>query len=740
MAKSNSRKDAADLMQLDMQQTTRPARPVHQNIAKLAHRTAELALEKKAADIKIFDVSRLTSIADFFVICTGSVDSHVRAISEHIVDELKKEGARPWHIEGRERCQWVLIDFVDVVVHVFQPETRDYYGLERLWGDAVIEEVRYEPQKALERPQPTSATQTALDVTGQTNEIFTVVPDVSQARDSFSGGNKTMNESAENYLHGLLTDLMQKRGWPLEAVSVGRPRQEGFGDYATPVAMGLAKTLKKAPRVIAEEIVNALEYDRNLIEEIRIDGPGFINFRFGPGYWQNVLVEILQARERYGRSTSGAGKNINMEFVSANPTGPLNVVSARAASIGDVLVNLFRAVGAEAKREFYINDAGQRVRMLGYSVSSRYMALFGVDEPFPEDGYHGEYIKDLAASIRDEFGDRFVPLSLEERCDQLTQIALERMIRAQRETLEKFRVKFDLWFSEESLLAGNRQQEVLGLCAEKGLSYEKDDALWFRSSQFGDEQDRVILKSDGEPTYFLGDIAYHTDKYRRGFNQLYDLWGPDHHSHVARMKAAMEALGYEKDSFQVRIIQQVNLLRGGEVVKMSKRAGNIVEMAELIDEVGVDAARYFFLMRKLDTPMDFDIDLAKKQTDENPVYYVQYAHARVCNILAHAADKGISLDEHYDLSWLKTPEELAVLKKLAEFPEAVSKAAQFLEPNRITLFLQELAATFHHFYHDHRVVSEDVALTQARLRLVEGVRLVLANALNLLNITAPGKM
>ncbi|MGH7450100.1 MAG: arginine--tRNA ligase [bacterium] len=735
MAKSNSRKNATDLMQLDMQQATRPARPVHQNIAKLAHRTAELALEKKATDIKIFDVSRLTSIADFFVICTGSVDSHVRAISEHIVDELKKEDIRPWHIEGRERCQWVLIDFVDVVVHVFQPETRDYYGLERLWGDAAIEEIRDEPQKNFERSQPNAATPAAPAGAEQTNESL-----MPQAADSFSGVHKIMNQSAENYLHGLLTTLMQKRGWPLEAVSVGRPRQEGFGDYATPVAMGLAKTLKKAPRLIAEEIVNALEYDRDLIEEIRIDGPGFINFRFGPGYWQNVLTEILQARERYGRSTSGAGKNINMEFVSANPTGPLNIVSARAASIGDVLANLFLAVGAEAKREFYINDAGQRVRMLGYSVSSRYMALFGIDEPFPEDGYHGDYIKDLAASIRDEFGDRFVPLALEARCDQLTKIALERMIRAQRETLEKFRVKFDLWFSEESLLAGNRQQEVLDLFAEKGLSYEKDGALWFRSSQFGDEQDRVLLKSDGEPTYFLGDIAYHMDKYRRGFNQLYDLWGPDHHSHVARMQAAMEALGYEKNSFQVCIIQQVNLLRGGEVVKMSKRAGNIIEMAELIEEVGVDAARYFFLMRKLDTPMDFDIDLAKKRTDENPVYYVQYAHARVCNILAHAADKGISLAEHYDLSLLKTPEELAVLKKFAEFPEAVSKAAQFLEPNRITLFLQEFAAIFHHFYHDHRVVSEDAALTQARLRLVEGVRIVLANALTLLNISAPEKM
>ena len=549
-----------------------------------------------------------------------------------------------------------------------------------------------------------------------------------------------MNFSAENYLQGLLTAFVQKRGWPVETVVVNRPRQEGFGDYATPLAMSLAKNLRKAPRAIAEEIVNTLEYDRQLIAEISIDGPGFINFRLGPGYWQNILAEILRQPDAYGRSTTGAGKIINMEFVSANPTGPLNIVSARAASIGDVLVNLFQATGAEARREYYVNDAGARVRMLGYSVSSRYMALFDIAEPFPDDGYHGDYIKDLAAALREEFGDRFVKLPLEERCDQLTQLALARMIGAQKETLRQFRVNYNLWFSEQSLLESDRQQEVLALLAEKKLSYQKDGATWFRSAQFGDEQDRVLVKRDGSPTYFLGDIAYHMDKYRRGFNQLYDLWGPDHHSHIKRMEAAMLALGYAPGSFQVYIIQQVNLLRGGEVVKMSKRAGNIIPMLELVEEVGVDAARYFFLMRKLDTPMDFDIDLAKKQTDENPVYYVQYAHARVCNILGHAQAKGVALAPEYDLRFLKTPEELAVLRKLSEFPEIVAKAAQFLEPHRITIFLQELAAAFHHFYHDHRVVSEDAGLTQARLRLVEGVRVVLANALRLLNISAPEKM
>jgi arginyl-tRNA synthetase len=549
-----------------------------------------------------------------------------------------------------------------------------------------------------------------------------------------------MGDAAENYLHKLLAGSLLKLGWPSDAITVGRPRQEGFGDYATPVAMTLAKTLKKSPAAIAEEIVRALEYDRRLIEEITIDGPGFINFRLGAGYWQNLLAEMLRLREAYGLSTGGAGKKINIEFVSANPTGPLNVVNARAASVGDVLANLFVATGAEAKREYYINDAGQRVRMLGYSVSSRYMGLFGIDEPFPEDGYHGEYVTDLAVSLRNEFGERFVPLTIEERAGKMTRLALERMIRAQRESLGKFRVHFDVWFSEQSLLESNRQEEVLNIFAQKGFSYERDGALWFCSSQFGDEQDRVLLKSDGEPTYFLGDIVFHMDKYRRGFDQLYDLWGPDHHGHIKRMEAAMTALGYPPGSFQVRIIQQVNLLRGGEVVKMSKRSGNIIEMTELIGEVGVDAARYFFLMRKLDSPMDFDIDLAKKQSDENPVYYVQYAHARVCNILVHASEKSISLADDYELSLLKTPEELAVLKKLAEFPETISKAAQFLEPHRLTIYLQELAATFHHFYHEHRVVSDDAALTQARLRLVEGTRIVLANALRLLNIDAPEKM
>jgi arginyl-tRNA synthetase len=545
---------------------------------------------------------------------------------------------------------------------------------------------------------------------------------------------------AEKYLREIMTAGLRKLGWPAEAIVLARPRQESFGDFATPIAMTLAKSLKQSPRGIAEQLVAALAYDHSVLAEISIDGPGFVNFRLGAGYWQNLVADILNQREDYGHSARAKGQKFNFEFVSANPTGPLNIVSARAAAIGDVMANLMQAVGADVTREYYINDAGERVKALGYSVSSRYMALFDQAEPFPEDGYHGDYVKDLAQSLKSEFGDRFAALGIDERSEKFTALALARMIAAQKKVLEEYRVKYDVWFSEQSLLASKRDEEVLKLLREKDFTYTRDGALWFASSQFGDSEDRVLVKKDGEATYFLGDLAYHMDKYRRGYTHLIDLWGPDHHAHIARMKAGMAALGYPPASFDVYIIQQVNLLRGGEVVKMSKRSGNIIEMRELLDEAGVDAARYFFLMRKLDTPMDFDIDLARKQTDENPVFYVQYAHARVCNILAFAREQGVPLAAEHDAGQLKTTEELALIKKLSEFPEVVSKAAQTLEPHRLTIYLQELAGAFHLFYHHHRVVTDDKVLTQARLHLVEAVRIVLGNALRLLNVSAPEKM
>ena len=552
-----------------------------------------------------------------------------------------------------------------------------------------------------------------------------------------------MIKSAEAYLQSVISDALQRLGWPAIDIAIERPKQEGFGDYATPTAMTLARQLRKAPRAIAEELVQNLQVEKALIADLSIDGPGFINFRLGAGYWQGQLAAMLDDPENFWKSSWGSSRKLQVEFVSANPTGPLNVVSARAASVGDVLVSLFRAVGFTAEREFYINDAGRQIRLLGESVSSRYMAGYGKEEPFPEEGYRGDYINDLAEAIRHEHGERFAGISREERVAQLADLALERMVKLQRDTLERFGVHFDVWFSERSLREGNRQQEVLDLLAEKGLSFRHEGALWFRSTQFGDVKDRVLITGAGEPTYFLVDIAYHLDKYRRGFVKLHDLWGPDHHGYIPRMKAALVALGFPPESFDVRIIQQVNLLRDGEVVKMSKRAGNIIEMAEVIDEVGVDAARFFFLMRKLDSPLDFDLSLAKRQTDENPVYYVQYAHARICSILAFARSQAggpPTIRGRQVLSLLVAPEEIALIKKLAEYPEVISKAAQFLEPNRLTTYLQDLAATFHKFYHEHRVVSDDQPLTAARLTLVEATRMVLGYALRLLNISAPEKM
>jgi arginyl-tRNA synthetase len=535
----------------------------------------------------------------------------------------------------------------------------------------------------------------------------------------------------------------KKLGYPLTSaddIPVEKPKLAEHGDVASTVALTLARPLRRPPRQIAAELLAELKADSDLIESVEIAGPGYLNFRLGAPYWRLALEHILSQRENFGRATWGGGRRVQVEFVSANPTGPLNVVSARAATVGDVLVNLFNAVGFEAQREYYINDAGRQVRLLGASVSSRYMELLGHHEPFPEEGYHGDYVRDIAQEIVDREGDRYVSLPAEERHERLAQLALEKMIAAHQEMMRKFRVQFDVWFRESDLRKSQAHEKILSRLKEEGYAYEKDGAVWFASSRFGDEKDRVLVTRSGEPTYFLVDIAYHHSKYERGFEILHDLWGPDHHGYIPRMRAAIVALGYPEDSFLVHIIQQVNLLRGGEVVKMSKRAGKIIEMAELIDEVGVDVARFFFLTRRMETPLDFDIDLAKKTSEENPVYYVQYAHARICNILRFAEEQGVSLPREADLSLIGESAELDLIKKLTEYAEVVSAAARAYEPHRLPAYLQEVAAFFHRFYHHHRVVSEDAKLTAARLRLVDAARIVLANGLSLIGVSAPERM
>ena len=525
------------------------------------------------------------------------------------------------------------------------------------------------------------------------------------------------------------------------SINLERPKQESHGDWSSNIALQLASVAKKNPRLIATEIKDKLNFDSTIIEKIELAGPGFINFYLGFGYYWDSLKYILEQKDNFGRSDWGNNKKIQVEFVSANPTGPLNVVSARAAAIGDIIVKLYNEVGFQAHREFYVNDAGRQVRLLGASVSSRYMDLFNIDEEFPDEGYHGEYIIDLAKEISKEFGDKFAKISIEERHEQLSQISLRKMNMSQKEIMEQYRVNFETWFNESQLRDKDEHFDVLKYLEEKGHTYKKDDAIWFQSEKFGDEKDRVLITSEGEPTYFLVDIAYHRNKYQRGYKKLYDIWGPDHHGYIPRMKAAIQALGYQDDSFQVEIVQQVNLLRGGEVIKMSKRAGQIIEMKEVIDEVGVDAARFFFVNRKCNSHLDFDIDLAKKRTDENPVFYVQYAHARICNIILHGHDQGIEIDNSTDYALLKDDREKLLIKKILQYPDIISNSAKYWEPHRLTNYLQELAATFHQFYHFNRVVNpEDPELSKARLILSNAVKIVLANGFRILGISAPERM
>ncbi|HPI72676.1 MAG TPA: arginine--tRNA ligase [bacterium] len=526
----------------------------------------------------------------------------------------------------------------------------------------------------------------------------------------------------------------------IKQLNLEKPKQEAYGDLATAIAMNLAKEQKRAPRKLAEQIVSRLNLDPLYVEKAEIAGPGFINFYLAKHCLQQSVSSIVQQGAEYGRSQWGQGRSIQLEFVSANPTGPLNIVSARAAAIGDVLANCFALCGFDARREFYVNDAGRQIRLLGRSLSSRYLTALGNEQPVPEDGYHGLYLQDLALEILQRDGDRYADLSEEERDARFSALALEYMLERQKSSLDKYGVHYDLWFRESRLREGQAHRAVLEKLEKAGLSYHQDGALWFQSSKFGDEKDRVLITSAGEPTYFLIDIAYHQNKYERGFDQIIDFWGPDHHGYIDRMRAALLALGHPADSFQVSIIQQVNLLRNGQPVKMSKRAGEIIEMDELVEEVGVDASRFFFVDRRISQPLDFDIELAKKQTDENPVYYVQYAHARICNVLRYAQEQGRTLPEQADVSRLENEFELQLIKKLIDYPEVIARAAQYLEPHRIPDYLQELATVFHRFYHENRVVIDDEELSNARLLLCQAARLVLANGLKILGISAPETM
>ena len=526
-------------------------------------------------------------------------------------------------------------------------------------------------------------------------------------------------------------------------VIIERPRRENQGDYATNVAMLLSRHWGMKPRDVAAKIVSHIDKG-DYVDKVEIAGPGFINFFLSDAWMANLIKEILRKGNDYGKADVGKGKKAQVEFVSANPTGPLHIGHGRGAVVGDVTASVLSFAGWYVEREYYINDAGLQMRMLGKSVQSRYFEILGRSQeaPFPEDGYKGDYIYEIAQEIINKEGDRFLHVPLDESLEYFKDFAVRVILNGIKKDLDDFRVQFDVWFSEKSLYERGLIEEMVTFLKEKGLAYEKDGAIWYKSTQFGDEKDRVLIRSTGEPTYFASDVAYHKDKFDRGFDLVIDVWGADHHGYVPRMKAAVQALGKSPDALQILLIQFVSLIKDGKMVPMSTRAGQFVTLREIMDEVGVDAMRYFFLMRKCDSHLDFDIDLAKSASTDNPVYYVQYASARIHSIFKEAASRGIDLaePEKVDFSLLATEEEKALVKCLARFPEEILKAANELAPHIIVYYVYDLAKAFHSFYNAHRVLGEERPLTDARLLLVRAVQIVLLNVLQLLKINAPEAM
>lgn len=527
----------------------------------------------------------------------------------------------------------------------------------------------------------------------------------------------------------------------IPAVLLEAPKDKAHGDYSTNMAMQLARIAKKAPRQIAEAIQANMDLSKGSVQKIDIAGPGFINFYMNNSYLTDLVPAVLQAGDSYGRSNAGGNEKIQVEFVSANPTGDLHLGHARGASVGDSLCNVLDAAGYDVTREYYINDAGNQIHNLALSVEARYYQALGLDKDMPEDGYHGKDIIQIGKELAGEFGDQFVQASEEERYKTFRAHGLKLELAKLQKDLADFRVHFDVWFSETSLYENGKIDEALNALDEKGHTFEEDGALWFRSMDFGDDKNRVLRKQDGSYTYLTPDIAYHRDKFERGFEKVINIWGADHHGYIPRMKAAVEALGMKPDQLEVEVIQMVQLYKDGEKMKMSKRTGKAVTMRELVEEVGLDAVRYFFAMRSGDTHMDFDLDLAVSQSNENPVYYSQYAYARISSILRQAAEQGLNASASANVALLTSEKEVALLKKIGDFPQVVAESADKRIPHRIANYVHELAAAFHSFYGSQKVVDkENEEASLARLALVQAVQITLKNALKLIGVSAPEKM
>ena len=523
-------------------------------------------------------------------------------------------------------------------------------------------------------------------------------------------------------------------------VRLERPKRREHGDWATNVALAAGRG-RGNPRVIAAAIIERLP-PSDVVNQVEVAGPGFLNFHLSSVWLHDVVRRAASPGSGFGRSKKGDGRKVNVEYVSANPTGPINVVSGRHAAYGDAVAALLEATGHSVVREYYVNDAGRQMKLFGESVAARYLQHFGNDASIPDDGYRGDYVGELAAEIAAEVGDVYVAEASEARNDAIRELALERMLGQMKATLARFGTTYDSWFSEESLHESGAVERGLDDLRARGFIEERDGALWFRTSEFGDDKDRVVVRADGSPTYLAPDVAYMRDKVDRGFDHLIYVLGSDHHGVIARMQAIADALGFGKDRVEIRIVQIVTLQRAGAAVKSSKRAGDIVPLDELVSEVGKDAARYIFLTRSIDAPLEFDVALATEQAPENPVYYVQYAHARICSIIRKAEEGGVHLPDPAvtALDGLAHPSEDELMRKLASYEEVVPEAASMRAPQRISRYVEELASTFSSFYRDCRVVSDDPGLTAARLSLCLATRAVIKDALGLLGVGAPERM
>lgn len=557
---------------------------------------------------------------------------------------------------------------------------------------------------------------------------------------------QNITEELKLALDSAVRHVAEERGQTLPEdfeVRLERPRQAGHGDWASNIAMQLAKPFGTNPRELATAIITAIPKG-DIVEKTEVAGPGFMNFTLTSNWITEAVKSAIEKKENYGRVDDGKKRRVQIEFVSANPTGPLHMGHGRGAAVGDITASILDFAGWDVEREYYINDAGLQMELLGKSAQARYFEAIGRGDeaPMPEDGYHGEYMTDIAAMYVEKYGTSLADKPLEETQEFFSIETGKIVIGMIKKDLEDFGVKFDVWFSEKSLYDDGLVEPAMEALKKRDYAYEQEGALWFRSTMFGDDKDRVLIRTNGVPTYFTSDVAYLKNKYDRNFEKLIYVWGADHHGYVPRLKSVNKAFGYQDDAIDVLLIQMVNLLRDGKPVQMSKRAGTIITLREIMDEVGVDATRFFFVIRRCDSTVDFDLELAKKATSENPVFYVQYAHARICSICRELEERGVKMPsmEEFDVSLLTDPTEHNLVKVISKMPEEVSKSAAELAPHRMAYYATELAEAFHAFYNSQRILGIEEPLMKSRILLMEAARIALKNTLTLLGVSAPEKM